>query len=106
MLSLGKIKRGDTFSFFANLTDAENAPLVTAVGNIHCQVRGVDDVKLCDMVVAVTETAGKYLFRVDDTRKFPAGSVQLDIRIVLGGVIKTTDTMELVVEKEVTKIAE
>ena len=102
-----EIKRGDTFAFYANMTDELGQPLVTDIANITSQIRDSAYQLICDLTVAVTETPGRYLFTVLSTDEWPSeiwGSVKLlmDIQINVGGQINSSDTVPIYVTKDVT----
>lgn len=66
-----EIKRGDTFAFYANMTDETGAALVTDVANISSQVRDTAYQIIADLTVATTATPGRYLFTAPSTDNWP-----------------------------------
>ena len=102
-----EIKRGDTFAFYANMTDETGAALVTDPLNITSQIRDTAYQLVSELTVAGTEIPGRYLFTATSTDTWPTeiwGSVKLlmDIQISISGVITSSDTVEIAVIKDVT----
>ena len=62
-----EIKRGDTFSFYANISDEAGDPLVTDAANITSQIRDTMYQLVANLTVAATATPGKYLFTAATT---------------------------------------
>lgn len=96
-------KRGDTFSFYANLTTDGTTPLVTSVDNIRCEIRTSSGKLIEEMVVATTATQGEYLFTASDTNNWELGKFYMDIEINLNGVISSSDTIIIEVDKDYTR---
>lgn len=97
------IKRGDTFAFFANITNEAGAALVTDITNLKSQVRDIKDVLITELVIAPTETPGRYLFTSTDTSDWPITKLLMDIQINEGGQISSSQTVEISVTKDVTR---
>lgn len=101
------IKRGDTFAFYANITDETGAPLVTDAINLKSQVRDTNYNLISELTVAQTDIAGRYLFTADTTADWPAApgigkTLLMDIEINNGGKISSSRTVEIRVVKDVT----
>ena len=96
-------KRGDTFSYFIDLTDAENSPLVLQVEDIKCQIRTKSGSLIDTLIIETTATNGKYLVSASDTTFYPVGTQEMDLKINENGIVASTETIEVVVEKDVTK---
>ena len=104
MIRLKSHKRGDTFAFYANITDDAGNPYTGPASNIHCQVRNYADVLMATLNVSATEDQGKYLFQADSTGEWPAGTnLYMDIEINDNGVISSSDTIAIPVIKDVTR---
>ena len=104
-----RIKRGDTFAFFANMTDESGDPLITDVANIKSQIRDASDNLISDLSVATTETSGTYLFTASSTDNWPTelwGDTRLlmDIEINIEGQVNSSDTIDVMVAKDVTRV--
>jgi hypothetical protein len=102
-----EIKRGDTFAFYANITDELGDPLVTDVANIASQIRDTLYNLVAELTVATTETPGRYLFTAPSTDAWPAESrgwatLYMDIQLNVGGQVSSSDTIEIRVMKDVT----
>lgn len=101
-----KIKRGDTFSYFATFLDENKEPMAIGVSDIKSQIRDTEYNLIATVNVAVTEYAGKFHLTCN-TDNFPTntwGSVRLlmDIELNLDGDIISSDTVKSEVEKDVT----
>lgn len=102
-----EIKRGDTFAFYANMTDGTGAALVTDVANISSQVRDTLYKLIAELTVATTETPGRYLFTAPPTDDWPAeirgwATLYMDIQLNIGGQVSSSETVEIRVKKDVT----
>ena len=102
-----EIKRGDTFSFYANISDEAGDPLVTDAANITSQIRDTMYQLVANLTVAATATPGKYLFTAATTADWPSevwGAVKLlmDIQMDIAGTTVSSDTVEIFVVKDVT----
>lgn len=96
-------KRGDSFSFCIDLTDAENLPLVLNVSDIKCQIRNQTNLLIDTLIVETTTVDGTYLVSAMDTAYYPVGVAYMDLKIRENGVIASTETIEVTVEKDVTQ---
>lgn len=101
------IKRGDTFAFYANITDEFGEPLLVSVDKLKSQVRDTNYKLIAELVIATTEVGGRYLFTAAETNTWPSepgsGKVLLmDIEINNGGQINSSRTIEINVVKDVT----
>ncbi|NMB42825.1 MAG: hypothetical protein GX995_01670 [Clostridiales bacterium] len=97
------IKRGDTFAFYANITDETGAALVTDTTNLKSQVRDTKYNLISELVIAPTETPGRYLFTSAETDSWPTTKLLMDIQINKGGQISSSQTVEISVIKDVTR---
>lgn len=101
-----KIKRGDTFSYFATFLDENKEPIAIGVSDIKSQIRDTQYNLIANVNIAATEDAGKFHLTCN-TDNFPTSiwrSVKLlmDIELNLGGVIISSETVKIDVEKDVT----
>lgn len=102
-----KIKRGDTFAFYANITDEEGSPLLIDAVNLKSEVRDTDYALIDTLVIEQTDIAGRYLFTAEDTKEWPSApgagkTLLMDIEINDGGKISSSRTVEISVVKDVT----
>ena len=102
-----KIKRGDTFAFYANITDELGEPLITNIANLKSQIRDRKHVLVEDLTISTTITEGQYLFTATDTNVWlPQGHTSrnliMDIEMNIGGIISSSDTIDIEVTKDVT----
>ena len=101
------IKKGDTFAFYANIKDELGQPLITDAANFRSQIRDKKYVLVEELTVTTTATEGQYLFTATDTNDWiskwsDSGSLIMDIEINIEGVITSSDTIEIQVNKDVT----
>lgn len=96
-------KRGDSFSYYIELTDAENLPLILDVSNIKSQIRNQSNILIDTLTIETTATNGKYLISALDTSQYPIGLAYMDLKIRENGVFTSTETIEVTVEKDVTR---
>ena len=101
------IKRGDTFAFYANMTEELGQPLITDIANLRSQIRDKKHTLIEELTIASTGTAGQYLFTATDTNVWlPQGysirNLIMDIEMNTGGIISSSDTINIEVTKDVT----
>ena len=98
------MKKGDTFSYYANVKDANGKPVIDGAANIKSQIYNDKDVKLADFVITANGTTGQYLFRVLDTIAFPSDTIlYTDIQYTDGDIVVSSATMTIQVIKDVTR---
>ena len=109
MVSLGTLKRGDTFSFTADIVDnVSHLPLSGIAKNLTCHGKytGYDTV-LVNMVITETTTPGTYLFFVssEETKLWRANTnVLFDIEYAVAtDPVSSTDTLSLYVMEDITR---
>jgi hypothetical protein len=104
MQRLDPIKRGDSLGFYAVLTDESGLPVPGIAANLKSQVRDNQDVLVADLTITEDATIpGKYLLQCSDTSNWPVGTMLLDIQWSNNGIVTSTDTIQLPVQKDVTK---
>jgi len=102
-----KFKRGDSFSFAVTIkenTDDGLKPLIVDVDNIRCQVRTVGGNYVDDLIIETTDIEGEYKFSSEDTSKYPIETLETDIEINDEGIINSSQTFKIQVEKDITRI--
>lgn len=104
-----KIKRGDTFAFYANITDELGQPLITDIANLKSQIRDKKYVLITELTIATTEIAGQYLFTAPNTDEWlkigwSSNTLIMDIEMNVGGAVTSSDTIEIEVIKDVTTV--
>lgn len=97
-----KIKRGDTFAFYANFKDSAGSPI--AYENIACQIRKRDGTLLANLTITPTETTGRYLFTGGATDTWPVGVLESDIQVVVGDKTTSSETFRIEVIKDITRV--
>lgn len=105
--SIGKLKQGDTLAFYIDLA-ADGNPIVGAESKLRCQVR---DKKMHALYgeLAITEDAnvdGRYLVQTaikGETQNWAVGDATLDIQYTDGDIVKSTETLVLTIERDVTR---
>lgn len=104
MKQLGEFKRGDTFSFYANIKDLDGKPITGASEKLKCQVRdSLDNLKSELLITEELDTLGKYLFRATDTSNWPITTLNMDIQFNDEGIISSSETISVTVIKDVTR---
>ena len=98
-----RFKRGDTFSFTAEISDGES-PVTGAAEKLRSQVRKKFDRKfVAELVVSETETPGTYQFLHDgSTQGWVATEHVIDIEYTDAGIVTSSDTFDLSVIEDVT----
>lgn len=100
------VKRGDTFFFNLEIKLADNVtPLVVSVDKLKCQIRKINTELVDTLEVSTTATEGTYLFTASDdkTLDYPIGELELDVKLNDGGIVVSTPTIKVLVDKDVTK---
>lgn len=106
MKSIGTIKRGDTFSFTANLVDSiSKQPLTGIADQLRCQGRYMKNKNLVtELTIEETEIPGTYLFFAGGTDDWEIGSIILfDIEYTSAtGQVASSETMGLKIKEDIT----
>ena len=101
------IKKGDTLAFIVKRSDKDGNPLTGDAAKLRSQLRNNKDVLIAEMVITETEILGSYLFQVDATKTatMDVGTYVFDIQYKNGDLVKSSETFEVRVEKDVTRDA-
>lgn len=103
MQSLPSFKRGDTFSFIASMSDSSGAPIIGAAEKLRCQIRDASD-RMQGETTITEPTSGNYLFKISSTALWPANTtLYLDIQYVDNDIITSSETISVLIEKDVTR---
>jgi len=102
-----KIKRGDTFAFYANITDELGQPLITNIANLKGQIRDTSYLLVENLTISTTGIEGQYLFAAGSTDNwlilgYSNRSLIMDIQMSIEGIISSSETIEIEVIKDVT----
>jgi hypothetical protein len=98
------IKRGDTLGFYATLTDTAGEPLSGKAELLRSQVRTSLGALVAELTISEDgNTPGRYFLRAD-TAEWPTGMHRCDIELADGGVISSTETFEVLVKEDVTRV--
>lgn len=104
MQTLRKFKRGDTFSLVAVITDDTGSPVGGVAAELRAEIRNRQDELQGACVIAETGTTGTYSLTFADTSSWvPDTVLYLDIQRTTGGVVSSTETIAIPVEKDVTR---
>ena len=102
---MGSIKRGDTFAFNITLSDA-GLPVTGAAAKLRCQVRRgatAKDALLAELTVTERpDLLGTYVFSLAGTTRDWPSKVFLDVEYTNAGVIRSTETLSVKIEEDVT----
>ena len=100
------LKRGDTFSLAAVVQGDGVAADITG-WTIASQIRTASGTLIDTLTVAVTSAvAGTYTLdesAAGVTEAWPVGKLEMDIQYTVGGVIVSTETAQIRVERDVTR---
>jgi hypothetical protein len=105
MLALNPIKRGDTFSFYANFKDTvTNTPLTGVASNLRSQCRNKKGELLFSFTITESTTPGKYYFISPNTSLLiPNQILYVDIEYSNGANVLSSDTFTVKVEEDITR---
>ncbi|PKM75909.1 MAG: hypothetical protein CVU90_15115 [Firmicutes bacterium HGW-Firmicutes-15] len=97
-----KLKRGDTLTFLVNRVDELGQPITG--GTIKSHIRNHMEKKLASFTITPTNELGQYEFTLSPsiTSAFPIGILFFDIEFNDNGVISSSETTELIIEKDYT----
>ena len=100
-------KKGDTLAFIVKRSDKEGNPLTGDAAKLRSQLRNNKDVLIAEMTITETEVPGSYLFQVDATKTatMDVGTYVFDIQYKDGNLVKSSETFQVRVEKDVTRDA-
>lgn len=103
MVALGRLKRGDTFSFCVAVT-SDDEPATGIASGLRSQVRKTfSSILISELSVVETSTSGTYMFRHDgSTQDWPLGQLLIDVEYTNGGIVVSSDTMSIEVIGDVT----
>lgn len=104
MKSLEPVKRGDTFTFIAIINDrVTQEPLTGITDKLKAEIRTSVGSKISDLIITETETPGTYVFKCADTKTWPITTIYTDIQFTDEGIVTSSETIEIPVEKDVTQ---
>lgn len=101
------VKKGDTLAFIVKRTDKDGTPLTGDAAKLRSQLRNNKDVLIAEMNITETEVLGSYLFQVSaaETALWDTGTYVFDIQYKDGDLVKSSETFQVKVEKDVTRDA-
>jgi len=104
MKSIASFKRGDTFSLVCTYKDNGVASSVTSI-DIDSQIRTTRGELICDLVVTKLADVGKFTLTATATESatWSVGLLQCDIQFSESGIVRSTETFNIVVVDEITK---
>lgn len=105
MQTLGTIKRGDSFSFTAELKDSVTSAALTGIADkLKCQGRRYTyDTLITELTITETETLGTYLFSAASTADWVVGwKIAFDIEYTSDGKVSSSETFLADVEADIT----
>ena len=106
MKTLGDFKKGDSFGFYAKMTDTDGSPLMLDVSKLQSQVRSSRNELYAELTITKHPTeVGTYLFEAQSvvTKLFPITKLYLDIQTDTLGIISSTETFVINIIKDVTR---
>lgn len=99
------VKKGDTLSFIVKRSDEAGEPMTGDAAKLRSQIRTKKDELIATFTITETIIPGEYLFVVSAlvTDTMLPGIYLFDIEYTDGEIVKSSDTMEIQVLKDVTK---
>jgi hypothetical protein len=100
-----KHKRGDTFRLTANITGDSGEPITGMAAKMKSQVRNSFGELRANLVIEESSTTpGTYLFTADkSTDDWNDPALFVDIQITDDGIVKSSETIQITIEKDVTR---
>jgi len=105
-MRLNPHKRGDSFVLTLELFDYNDVPLTLDVDSLKSQVRAKNNRLIDEVLITQTETAGLYIFQVQDTTEWPIADLYMDVKIIKTDGISSTDTLVIPVVRDITRVGE
>ena len=104
MQSIGTIKRGDTFSFTAEIKDSVTSLALTgAASKLKCYGRHYLTNQLITELTVIEKTSGIYLFSADSTADWEVGvKILFDVEYTSDGMTSSSETFSVNVEEDIT----
>ncbi len=103
MQTLTTIKPGETFAIPAQIETDDGTPITGAADKFKCQIRTSLDKLIAEVQITETDVPGQYIFKVENTENWPVGTLLTDILYNDGEKIQISETLKIIVVKEVTK---
>ena len=101
---IGNFKRGDTFSFYADLKDGAGNAIANVATKLKSQVRDKTKKLLADLNVTDGGAVGRYLLTAPvSTQNWTLGEISIDVEYNNNGVITSTQTFTYNVVEDVTQ---
>lgn len=104
MISDLTIKRGASLNVTLEFWAVEGQPTDVGAMTITGQVRTPDDTFVANLTMVKQPEIGIVTFSVPNTSQWPTGRLRWDLRVVSGGVAIYSDTLGIVVNRQVTQI--
>ncbi len=104
MQTLDPHKRGDTWQYFAVITDSEGNPMSGITDKLKCQIRSSIDDLIAEVEIEETDTPGEYKLSVESTDEWAVANKYMDIQYTDdNGEVVSSETILIPVEKDVTR---
>lgn len=100
-----KHKRGDTFRFMANITGDDGESIARLAAKMKSQIRNAYGELRANLIIEESPTTpGTYFFTADrSTDGWDDPVLYMDIQITDYGVVKSSETIQIIVKKDVTQ---
>jgi hypothetical protein len=100
-----ELKRGDTLAFLVKRKTPNGAPMSGDAEKLRAQVRDKEGVLMAEFGITETEELGTYLFSIPATTTaiWKPSIYQFDIEYQDGGIVTSSQTMEIKLIKDVTR---
>jgi len=98
------LKRGDTLTLLITRKDSDGLPLTGEASKLSSQIRDNNDLLIGSFIITETLDLGTYLFMISSnlTQDFPTSTLYFDIEYDDGVKVESSDTIMLLVKKDVT----
>lgn len=99
------VKKGDTLSFIVKRDNEAGEPMTGDAAKLKSQIRTKKDELIANFTITETDVLGEYLFVVPAaiTNTLIPGIYLFDIEYTDDDIVKSSDTMEIQVIKDVTR---
>lgn len=99
------VKRGDTLAFIVRRKNADGTPRTGEASQLKAQMRSGKDVLIGEFAITETPTPGDYLCQIAATltQDYIPGTYNCDIQYTEGVVVQSSQTFQIVIEKDVTR---
>lgn len=96
------LKRGDTFSINLQFEDA--AHVAVQPDTVSCHLRDSELALIEVLTLTPTGETGEYTLSSPDTTAWPVEDLQMDLEVVVNGIIVSSSTQTVRVKQDITYV--